>query len=44
MTTDVLIQVTELQKHFKGEKQTQDDKIRALLKRISQKKSTVLSL
>ena len=30
MTTDVLIQVTELQKHFKGEKQTQDDKIRAL--------------
>ena len=30
MTTDVLIQVTELQKHFKGGKQTQDDKIRAL--------------
>ncbi len=30
MTTDVLIQVTELQKHFKGRKQTQDDKIRAL--------------
>ena len=30
MTTDVLIQVTGLQKHFKGGKQTQDDKIRAL--------------
>ena len=30
MTTDVLIQVAELQKHFKGGKQTQDDKIRAL--------------
>ena len=30
MTTDVLIQVTELQNHFKGGKQTQDDKIRAL--------------
>ena len=30
MTTDVLIQVTELQKHFKGGKQLQDDKIRAL--------------
>ena len=30
MTTDVLIQVTELQKHFKGGQQTQDDKIRAL--------------
>ena len=30
MTTDVLIQVTELQKHFNGGKQTQDDKIRAL--------------
>ena len=30
MTTDVLIQVTELQKHFKGGKQTQDEKIRAL--------------
>ena len=30
MTTDVLIQVTELQKHFKGGKQLQDEKIRAL--------------
>ena len=30
MTTDVLIQVTDLQKHFKGGKQNQDDKIRAL--------------
>ena len=30
MTTDVLIQVNELQKHFKGGKQTQDEKIRAL--------------
>ncbi len=30
MTTDVLIQVTDLQKHFKGGKQTQDEKIRAL--------------
>ena len=30
MTTDVLIQVTELQKHFKGMQQSQDDKIRAL--------------
>ncbi len=30
MTTDVLIQVTELQKHFKGAQQRQDDKIRAL--------------
>ena len=30
MTTDVLIQVTELQKHFKGTQQSQDDKIRAL--------------
>ena len=30
MTADVLIQLTELQKHFKGGKQTQDDKIRAL--------------
>ena len=30
MTTDVLIQVTELQKHFRGGRQTQDDKIRAL--------------
>ena len=30
MTTDVLIQVTELQKHFKGAQQSQDDKIRAL--------------
>ena len=30
MTTDVLIQVTDLQKHFKGGKQLQDEKIRAL--------------
>ena len=30
MTIDVLIQVTDLQKHFKGGKQTQDEKIRAL--------------
>ena len=30
MTTDVLIQVTDLQKHFKGGKQLQDKKIRAL--------------
>jgi ABC-type polar amino acid transport system ATPase subunit len=30
VTTDVLIQVTELQKHFKGAQQSQDDKIRAL--------------
>ena len=30
MTTDVLIQVTELQKHFKGAQQRQDDNIRAL--------------
>ena len=30
MTTDVLIQVTELQKHFKGAQQSQDNKIRAL--------------
>ena len=30
MTTDVLIQVTDLQKHFKGRKQNQDEKIRAL--------------
>ena len=30
MTTDVLIQVTELQKHFKGAQQSQDDRIRAL--------------
>ena len=30
MTTDVLIQVTELHKHFKGTQQSQDDKIRAL--------------
>ena len=30
MTTDVLIQVTKLQKHFKGTQQSQDDKIRAL--------------
>ena len=30
MTTDVLIQVTELQKHFKGAQQSQDDKIRAI--------------
>ena len=30
MTTDILIQVTELQKHFKGAQQSQDDKIRAL--------------
>ena len=30
MTTDILIQVTDLQKHFKGGKQTQDEKIRAL--------------
>ncbi len=30
MTTDVLIQVTELQKHFKGAQESQDDKIRAL--------------
>jgi ABC-type polar amino acid transport system ATPase subunit len=30
VTTDVLIQVTELQKHFKGTQQSQDDKIRAL--------------
>ena len=30
MTTDVLIQVTELQKHFKGTQQSQDDKISAL--------------
>ena len=30
MTTDVLIQVTELQKHFKGAQQSQDDKILAL--------------
>ena len=30
MTTDVLIQVTELQKHFKVTQQSQDDKIRAL--------------
>jgi ABC-type polar amino acid transport system ATPase subunit len=30
VTTDVLIQVTDLQKHFKGGKQTQDEKIRAL--------------
>ena len=30
MTTDVLIQVTELQKHFKGAQQSQDDNIRAL--------------
>ena len=30
MTTEVLIQVTDLQKHFKGGKQTQDEKIRAL--------------
>ena len=30
MTTDVLIQVTELQKQFKGTQQSQDDKIRAL--------------
>ena len=30
MTTDVLIQVTDLQKHFKGAQQSQDDKIRAL--------------
>ena len=30
MTTDVLIQVTDLQKHFKGGRQNQDEKIRAL--------------
>ena len=30
MTTDVLIQVTDLQKHFKGGKQNQDEKLRAL--------------
>ena len=30
MTTDVLIQVTDLQKHFKGGKQNQDEKIRVL--------------
>ncbi len=30
MTIDVLIQVTDLQKHFKGGKQNQDEKIRAL--------------
>ena len=30
MTTDVLIQVTDLQKHFKGGKQNQNEKIRAL--------------
>ena len=30
MTTDVLIQVTDLQRHFKGGKQLQDEKIRAL--------------
>ena len=30
MTTGVLIQVTDLQKHFKGGKQNQDEKIRAL--------------
>ena len=30
MTTDVLIQVTDLQKHFKGGKQNQDEKIGAL--------------
>ena len=30
MTTDVLIQVSDLQKHFKGGKQNQDEKIRAL--------------
>ena len=30
MTTDVLIQVTDLQKHFKGGKQNQDEKICAL--------------
>ena len=30
MTTDALIQVTDLQKHFKGGKQNQDEKIRAL--------------
>ena len=30
MTTDVLIQVTDLQKHFKGGKQNQDETIRAL--------------
>jgi len=30
VTTDVLIQVTELQKHFKGAQQSQDNKIRAL--------------
>ena len=30
MTTDVLIQVTDLQKHFKGGKQNQGEKIRAL--------------
>jgi len=30
VTTDVLIQVTDLQKHFKGGKQNQDEKIRAL--------------
>ena len=30
ISTDVLIQVTELQKHFKGAQQSQDDKIRAL--------------
>ncbi len=30
MTTDVLIQVTDLQKHFKGGQQNQDEKIRAL--------------
>ena len=30
MTTDVLIQVTDLQKHFRGGKQNQDEKIRAL--------------
>ena len=30
MTTDVLIQGTDLQKHFKGGRQNQDEKIRAL--------------
>ena len=30
MTTDALIQVTDLQKHLKGGKQNQDEKIRAL--------------
>jgi len=30
VTIDVLIQVTDLQKHFKGGKQNQDEKIRAL--------------